>query len=77
MEKKDFCCTCVNPIWRINDLESIIDNAKEISRKWFLKNCNVSETEKQAIKEFPNDFAFYRNIDIFFYTHSAIEHFFK
>ena len=39
--KKDFYWTCVeNPFEDVDELEEIIDNARQIKRETFLKNCN-------------------------------------
>lgn len=74
--KKQFVCTCINPIWDTDKLCEIIDNAKPISRQTFLKNCCVDELVKNYVKEYPQDFEFYKYKNIYFYRHSAIEYFY-
>ncbi len=90
---KHFFGTCVdNPFDNYDELSEVIDNAREISKRQFLIHCNVENDDilyglnmplKKQFKEWPNDFAFYvfeNNInyeDIYFFTHSAIEHFYK
>lgn len=75
--KKEFICSCVNPIWETDKLIDIIDNAKKISKKEFFDNCDVNEDLISNIKEYPYDFEFYKNGEIMFFTHSAIESFYK
>ena len=84
---KEFVCDCVSPLWSIKKLSHIIDNAKKISRKKFLENCNISPEDKifdlnllKAMKKYPNDFEYYEYNDpqnIMFFTHSCIEHFYN
>lgn len=76
--------SCVNnPFKSVARLSKIIDEAKTISKKEFLENCDIEDFKiydmkfKRAIKEFPNDFEFFRNGKIIFFTHSCIEHFFS
>ena len=75
---KRYICNCVNPIWNSTKLSNIIDNAKEISRKCFLNNCDI-EGESiydlpllKTMEEYPNDFTYYRYKGIFFFTHSCL-----
>lgn len=73
---KNFQCDCVSPIWNTEKLIEIIDNAKSISKKKFLASCLVDDVILQNIKQFPFDFEYYQNNNIFFFKHSAIEHFY-
>lgn len=73
---KQFLCDCVNPVWSTNKLSDIIDNAKKISKKEFLANCDIDEITLKQIKEFPHDLEFFKNGEIYFYTWSAIEYFY-
>lgn len=85
--KKTFIGTCVNnPFQSFNALETVINNAIEITKRTFLRNC---ETEFQSdyninpldMEAFPNDFSYHRSRSngeyIYFFTHSAIEYFYK
>ena len=76
--KKEFIGDCVgNPFKDTNELSKIIDNGKEISKSTFLKNCEINEELKKQIKQFPYDYQFFKYKDIFFFSWSMIEHFFK
>lgn len=77
--KKEFFWTCVNnPFKDIEILSEVIDNAKEISFKEFVKECNI---EKEILEEmiiyWSPSFSFWKNGDIYFYVWSAIEHFYE
>ena len=80
---KNFVCDCVNPNYEelnikdINEFIEFIDESEEINKKKFLDECEVEDVLKKEIKKFPNDFRFCRNEEIYFYTHSMIECFFK
>lgn len=76
--KKDFLGTCVdNPFGSSRRLEEIIDDAREITKKTFLKHTNVDDTILADMKRYPYDYEYYKYKNIFFYTHSAIEHFYR
>ena len=78
---KQFQGTCVdNPFRTLDRLNEVIDGGKEISRAMFVAQCNIN-TEggflRDLMKEYPRDYVYYKSIDgIYFYTWSAIEHFF-
>ena len=80
---KQFLCTCESPDYEglglkdVNDLIDFVDEAKEITSKEFLEDYIDGKELKIRINEFPNDFVFYKNNEIIFYTHSCIEHFYK
>ena len=80
---KEYICSCVNPdfdalhVIDINEFSDFIANAKSLSKKRFMQECNLSEEEVMDMKKYPYDFDFFRNGNIYFYTHSRIEHFFK
>ena len=80
---KTFFCDCTNPDYETlgisdaNEFSDLIDEAKEITKEEFLENCEIPEETKELLKRFPDDFDFFRNGDIYFFTHSWIEHFFK
>ncbi len=71
--------TCVdNPFKTLWKLNFIIDNAKEITRRIFFKNCDVEPEVKVMMHEYPNDFEYYKSYeDTYFFTWSAIEHFYR
>ena len=74
---------CVgNPFNSVEELRDVIENAKQVSKKRFLENVNIEVSGEDAIKamkEYPADFSFYYNKDkdIYFFTDSGIEFFYK
>ncbi len=78
----DLICTCESPDYNalglndVNDLIDFCENAEELNKKEFLKMVSDEDLIKK-INQFPNDFKFFRNGDIYFFTHSCIEHFYK
>jgi len=79
--KKQFIGTCVdNPFGDLETLENVIDGAVEIARAMFLASCDVSRELVRDMLEYPFDYGFYQSEHegntIYFFTHSAIEHFF-
>jgi len=79
--KKQFLGDCVhNPFDSKEELDNIINDAIEISKKEFLENVEIDigddDTMRRMIKEYPNDFEFFKNNDIYFLRHSAIEYFY-
>ena len=80
---KEFLCSCVNPDFKslcvkdINEFCDFIDNSNVLSKKRFMQECNLSEEEINDMKQFPYDFSRIKNGNIYFFTHSMIEHFFK
>ena len=77
METKEFQGTCVeNPFGRIEALVKVVENATEIAKQTFLRRCFVPPEEKAKMKQYPNDFEFYKYKNIYFYCWSAIEHFY-
>lgn len=78
MKTKEFSGTCVeNPFGRIETLVKVIDNAIEITKQTFFKHCILSAELVAEIRLYPNDYRFYKYKSIYFYTWSAIEHFYK
>lgn len=78
MNKKEFIGTCVeNPFRNLVQLQLVLDRKRRISQRTFLNDCIVSHPAKAMMKCYPHDFAFYRSKNIYFFVHSAIEHFFK
>ncbi|GAG98572.1 unnamed protein product [marine sediment metagenome] len=75
---KEFIGNCVkNPFNYINILAEIVDKAKEITKKTFLKYCIITDKQKSKMKEYPNDYTFWKNRNIYFYRHSGIEYFYE
>ena len=75
---KYFIGTCIeNPFSDINELIEIIDKAEEITSEEFIVNCDANDEILKQIKRFPYDFNFHKNGNIYFFTHSMIEHFYK
>ena len=78
MKTKNFIGTCVeNPFERLEILIKVIDSAKEITKATFLKHCYIYSNILREMKQFPYDFSFYKYNNIYFYTWSAIEHFYQ
>ena len=76
--RKQFIGTCVeNPFKNVNQLINMIDNAREITKATFLKHCDVDIDILREMKRFPNDYMFCKNGQVYFFTWSAIEHFYK
>lgn len=83
-DPKQFVGTCVdNPFGGIETLTGIVENNSiEISKQTFLRNCSVDEDTIQEMKRFPHDFEFYKSrvpfsrTTVYFFCHSAIEHFY-
>ena len=64
-------------------LSKIIDKAREIKYETFKKRCNIIDGAYNAIKDhknYKNDFHYFKFknkfLAIYFYTYSAIEHFY-
>lgn len=76
---KTFIGDCVgNPFRNIDKLSRVIDEARQITRRTFLKHCDVGEELKKQTLEYPHDFSYWQFQNrIYFFTHSCIEHFFK
>jgi len=73
--------TCVdNPFKTTENLIDIIDRGREIKFLTFCKRCAVSQETLDAINKFRYDYTFarstYQGKPIYFYTWSAIEHFY-
>jgi hypothetical protein len=70
--------TCINnPFKSLERLEEVINKAKRISKKVFFYHCAVPELIALDMKQYPNDFEFYKNGEVYFYKWSAIEHFYR
>ncbi len=75
---KQFIGTCVdNPFRSTEKLSSVIDSSVPMSKRAFMMACDVSEGIRAAMRRFPNDYGFYKNGGVCFFTWSAIEHFYK
>ena len=75
---KEFIGTCVGGIGiTTEELSEIIDNGLEITRKAFIAECNIPQEVLDDINRFPNDYTFYTDGRMNWYTWSAIEHFYK
>jgi len=74
--------TCVdNPFRTVNDLEQCLEKGEEIELSVFLTMCEVSPELERSMRDFPRDYRFevsyYGGERIFYFTWSAIEHFYK
>ena len=75
--KAIFIWSCVdNPFKDLITLSYVIDNGKEINKRNFLNKCDVSIKLKKDMKEYQNDYRYYNQDWIYFFTHSAIEYFY-
>jgi len=77
---KTFIGTCVdNPFETDEDLADIIDDAIMVSRKRFLTDVDLDDGVRRNMMQYPHDYEFYMSEDgsVYFFTHSAIHHFFK
>jgi hypothetical protein len=79
---KEFIGTCVdNPFYSVGDLCQVVEYGNPISKKTFIANCAVHLDILKAFTKFPHDYEFYhyKGIigDYYFYTWSAIEHFYN
>lgn len=75
---KEYLGSCViNPFNSTEELQIIVEDAKEITKQKFMENCSISKEIKGNMKMFPNDYIFYKYEDIYFFTHSAIEYFYR
>ncbi len=78
MDRLQFQGTCVdNPFNTVHVLCECIDRAREITKKTFFKRCEVEECVERDMAKFPNDYTFHKSGQrVYFYTWSAIEHFY-
>jgi hypothetical protein len=73
---KEFIFDCVNPGINVKRLSNVVDNAREIQKSTFMKNCNVDESIRENMMEFPNDYRYFKSSEFYFYTWSCIEFFY-
>jgi hypothetical protein len=81
MNKKQYIWSCgSNPFETIEELSKIITNARQINKQTFFRNCDFIPMDyvnnKKQFTLYPRDFKFYKNKNIYFYIHSAIEYFY-
>ena len=77
-QTKEFIGTCIeNPFDWTETLITVVEKAKEITKKTFLKHCIITNKQKTDIKEYPNDYTFWKNQNIYFYCHSCVEYFYE
>ena len=75
---KQFIGSCVdNPFSSVEELSRIIDEAKEITQTEFLEQCVIDEQVMPMMERYPSDFTYYKNGEVYFHTHSAIEYFYN
>lgn len=78
MKTKEFIGTCVeNPYGEIEILCEIIENAVEITKRTFFKHCFVDNETAKTMRQYPNDYEFFKCKNVYFYRWSAIEHFYE
>ncbi len=74
----EFIGTCVeNPFESVETLGEVIDKAKNIGRTRFLEKVDVEEEDRKMMFQFPHDYDYFVYGNIYFFTHSMIEHFFE
>ena len=77
METKEFIGTCVeNPFRRIETLTKIVENAREITKRTFLKYAIVHPDILANMRQFPDDYTFWKCKNVYYYEWSAIEYFY-
>jgi len=70
--------TCVeNPFQSIHALTEVIDRGKPVTRRHFLRTCEVDHGTRSLMRRFPSSYVFYRSGQIWFYEWSRIEHFYQ
>jgi len=81
---RQFIGDCVNnPFNSLDQLERVIDQAIPITRNRFLQNCDIKGMElygislSHLIAQYPHDFEFSQSNKVIFFTHSAVEYFFR
>lgn len=75
---KEFIGTCVdNPFGRVERLDHILDNAKKISKKRFLRECEIDKELVKDMRQYPQDYQFFEYGRIMFFEHSRIDFFYK
>ena len=83
MTKKTYFWNCTNnPFNTLEELSEACESTNEITKEEFLKTCKIenhlyTNNIHKDLKYFPNDFSFYKFKEIYFYTHSCIEYFYK
>lgn len=76
--KKQFIGDCVNnPFENTEVLSGIIENARDITKGTFLRNCGTNWALRRDMKVFPSDYSFSKYKGIYFFTWSMIEHFYR
>ena len=74
---KPFQGTCVdNPFGDIDTLCQVVENACKITKRTFLKHCDVHPELIRQFNQWPRDYAFSKCQNVYFYTWSCIEHFY-
>jgi hypothetical protein len=77
MKSKEFQGTCVeNPFRNIETLCDVVEKAIKITKRTFLQHCFIHCEILKNMKQFPNDYEFFKYKNIYFYRWSAIEHFY-
>ena len=88
--KSQYIGSCVsNPFDDPETLENVIDSGTEITRDEFLASCHVPEDVVESMMEYPHSYDYCRSEyegpeflgylspgTVYFFTESAIEHFF-
>ena len=75
--KKQYWTNCVDWHLERDTLEEILDNAKDITKQTFLKRVEVDADNKKLMRMYPDDYCYSKYKDVYFYTWSAIEFFYK
>lgn len=80
---KQFFCDCTSPDYEelgvkdVNEFSDLINNSNNVTRKEFLDYCEIEGELRCSMFEYPQDYDYFRNGEIYFFTHSRIEHFYN
>jgi hypothetical protein len=83
MPSKSFLCSCITPDYaelgctKGEGFSELISNAETITRAEFLQYCEIEPELAKNMFRFRNDYSFHKNGEIYFFTHSLIEYFYK
>lgn len=68
MKTKEYRGNCVdNPFGRIETLVEVVENAIEITKQTFFKHCFIHLDIARQMRQFPNNYEFFKYKDIYFY----------
>jgi hypothetical protein len=74
-----YLCSCIDPAWSTSKLIRIIEAGDPITPKEFMLKFGT-EIDRETVLQmliYPDDYGYFKNGDIYWYEHSAIEYFYK